>query len=351
MGRPRKRRREGAGNTEATDGDIGAHGGRAVGVADVGLQDLNRAIFSGNEPGFGIDGSHLPEHSFEGHGSLQSGAGIVTNLPSTEAFSFDFPEGLASNPEQDFPSWDTLQDLGQPSPAYADVFLQSQSSSNVPDELDGNNDNAGPTMNGCSCLSKLYSMLAKFQSLPEPSFPFSMGGLRSAAALSRDVVACDKCSQTYNTALQNSMLLGTLVQLLIYEYTKLLKHIDEKAKRTEKTVFRFGDPSSYFDSRHTGLPDCPMAINVDLNGDEWRTLARKAVGQEIIGNSQNSCGLIGLVQAMKDRQITWRARFSDSQCTAFHGTDHKHSAENPDHICAQVIHIDNLKKCLEALGL
>lgn len=350
MGRPRKRQREEAENTEDRDGNTGASVGRAVVAAGVGVPDSDLTTFSGRETDLRTDGFEFPMNNF-GHDIVHLGAGDGSSFPNTGAFSFDLPEGPASNLEQSFPRWDLSQESGQAFYTAADVFLPLQTPPNAPDELDSNNHSAENTVTGCSCLSSLYSKLAEFQLLPEPSFPYSMGALRSAAALSRSVVACHNCSKAYNTAIQNSMLLGILLQLVIIEYAKLLKHIDEKSEQAEKITFRFGDPSSLFDRRHTGLPDCPMAINVDLSGDEWRTLARKAVAQEVIGSSQGPRGLIGLVQEMRDRQASWRERFSEGQCIALHGADHQQSAEGPDHVCVQVVYIDNLKRSLESLGL
>ena len=351
MGRPRKRRREETGDKEDTCEDMGASEDKVVGAADVGLQDSGLATSSGNELGLGTDGFHLAGNSFEGHDVFSLAAGNGPNLSNSDFFVFDLPESPASNFEQGFPSWDPSQDLGQSFSPLADIPLQLQTPPSVPDELDTSNHDAGHGVTGCSCLSNLYSMLAKFQSLPEPSFPYSMGALRYAAALSREVVACHHCSQVYNTAFQNSMLLGTLLQLVITEYAKLLKHIDERSEQAEKIAFRFGDPSSLFDSRHSGLPDCPMAINIDLSGDEWRILARKAVAQEVLGHSQGSRGLLGLIQEMKNRQASWREAFSKGQCIGFHTADHEQSAKNPDHPCVHIMYVDHLKRCIEALGL
>lgn len=317
----------------------------------MGLQSSNLATLSGNEPGLATDGFHFSGNSFEGGDMFPFGVRNDSTAPNTEAFNFDLPEGHTSNLQQGFPDWDFSQDLDQPFSILAETPLQLQTPPNVSDELNGNDYTSGNAAIGCSCLSNLYSMLAKFQSLPEPSFPYSMGAFRGAAALGRDVVACHDCSQAHNSAIQNSMLLGTLLQLLIMEYAKLLSHIDLKSKQTDKITFRFGDPSSLFDSRHTGRLDCPMAISVELSGDEWRTLARKAVAQEVLGNTQSSRGLVGLVQEMKDRQASWHERNRKRQCTGFHSADQHQSAETPDHLCVQNIYVENLKRTLEALGL
>ena len=351
MGRPRKRRREESGDTENRDGNIGVSERGMVGASHTVFEESDLATLPGIEPGLGTDVFHFPEHGLEGHDTVPTSGGSRPGLPNIEASSLDSPRVLLADLEQGFPNWDLSHDLGQSFSTFVDVPMQLQTPPNAPDELDSNNHIAENAVPGCSCLSDLYSMLAKFQKLPAPSFPFSMGVLKSAAALSRRVVACHHCSQTFSTALQNATLLGTLVQLLIMEYAKLLNHIDEKCKQAEMIAFRLGDPSSLYDSRHTGLPDCPMSINVDLSGDEWRTLARKAVAQEVLGNSQGSPGLVGLVQAMNDRRVSWRERFSTGLCTEFRTAGHQHSTEHPDHLCAQAVHIENLKKSLEALGL
>ena len=351
MGRPRKRRREEPGDTENRDGNIGVSDGSVVGVSHTVFGESDRATLPENEPGLGTDVFHFPEHRLERHDTVPTTGGSIPGLPIIEASSLDSPGVRLSDLEQGFPNWDLSHDLGQSFSTFVDVPMQLQTPPNAPDELDINDHTAENAVPGCSCLSDLYSTLAKFQKTPAPSFPFSMGALKSAAALSRRVVACHHCSQTFSTALQNSTLLGTLVQLLIMEYAKLLNHIDERCKQAERIACRLGDPSSLYDSRHTGLPDCPMSINVDLSSDEWRTLARKAVAQEVLGNSQGSHGLVGLLQEMNARRVSWRERFSTGLCTEAHTAGHQPSTEHPDHLCAQAVHLENLKRSLEALGL
>ena len=351
MGRPRKRRREETEDTLRMARVMGNPDNNALGSANGGSQDLDLATSFGNEPELGTNGLHISDISFQGDNVFPPGSEITQSDPNIGFPSLDLPDGLTSKLEYGFTDWDPSQDLGQPFSTFVDCNLQSPTPPRVLGDLDSNSHTVGHAGDRCTCLSTLYSTLAKFQSQPEPSFPYSMGALRSATALSRDIVACHKCSQTYNTAIQNSMLLGTLLQLLIMEYARLLKHIDERSEQSEKISFRLGDPSSPFDSRHTGLPDCPMGITLDLSGDEWRTLARKAVAQEVLGSSRSSFGLIGIVQKMKERQTSWHERFSKGQCSTFHGIDHQHTAKNPDHICVQVVYIENLRKSLEALGL
>ena len=351
MGRPRKRRREESGNRENRNGNIDVSERENVGVSHAVFEEPDLATFTENEPGLGTDVFHFSEHRLERRDIIATGGESRPGLSNLEAGGLDSPRVLLADLEQGFPDWDLSHDLGQSFSTFVNVPMQLQTPPNAPDELDSNNHIAEDAVPGCYCLSDLYSMLAKFQKLPAPSFPFSMGALKSAAALSRRVVACHHCSQTFSTALQNSTLLGTLVQLLIMEYAKLLNHVDERCKQAERIACRLGDPSSSYDSRHTGLPDCPMSINVELSSDEWRTLARRAVAQEVLGNSQGSLGLVGLIQEMNDRRVSWRERYSASLCTEFHTSGHQPSTEHPDHLCPQAVQLGNLKRSLEALGL
>ena len=350
MGRPRKRRREGVGDTALIDG-LDALGGSAVSVIDSGSFDLDFTTLSENEPGHGADGFPFLDSGFQRHDLFSTEPRSNKGSSNIENSRLDLSGSLASDLDCGFPSWNLSQDLDHTFTTFVDAPLQSPSPPDALGHSDGNNHTSGNAGTHCSCLSGLYSMLAKFQSLPEPSFPYTMGALRNAAALSRSVVACHECSQTYNTAIQNSMLLGTLLQLLVTEYAKLLKHIDERSEQNEKIAFRFGDPSSPFDSRHTGLPDCPMGITIDLSGDEWRTLARKAVAQEVLGNSDSSSGLIGTVQKLSERQVLWHDRYSKGSYTASHCANPPHNTENPNHTCVQVLFTENLRRSLEALGL
>ena len=229
MGRPRKWRRGETGDTEHQVGNKGALEAEAADAADVGFEDIDYTPFSGAELALGGDGLHFSDDSFQRQDVVPLEASIRPSI-------YDLNQG--------FTGWDVPQDLFPPFSLSVDGPLLLPTPPSAPDEVSSNNHTAGDAVTGCSCLSNLYSVLAKFQSLPEPSFPFSMGELKRAAALCPGVVSCQSCPQAYNTALQNAMLLGTLLQLLIVEYSKLLGHIDAKSKQSQKIAFRLGDTYS-----------------------------------------------------------------------------------------------------------
>ena len=263
--------------------------------------------------------------------------------------------------EQDFPfdlpNWDLPQESRPEDPqpnAFHDLLIATQS----PPELSTgstSNSTSESVHRGCPCLASLYTTLATFQSLPPASFPYSMGALRNATSCGYEVVRCQRCPKVYNMAVQNSTLLITLLHLVIIEYRKLSNHIDQRAKTEEKIVYRLGEASTAFDQRHTGAPGCPMAVNIDLSGEEWRTLARKAVKQEVQGKTDDGPSLLHLIHEMRDRQVAWHERPRNAEnnhesldCVRVDKDQH----EGPSHrTCAMMGLVERLTRMLDALGL
>ncbi|KAK4697726.1 hypothetical protein P7C71_g392, partial [Lecanoromycetidae sp. Uapishka_2] len=343
MGRPRKRRRE----EETDDISIRATAACESGeVAHAAFPDSNVARFVGN--GLVQNDSQLSNNEFDINAWLTPD-GLHSSTLENGDFEVQAAEKFVLDPMLGYATWENGQGTGNTLSNPTQLLIP-------PTTLDYNlidNNLAGlTTQKTCSCLPDLYRTLASFQSVPAPSFPFSLGNLKKAARLAHDVVQCQICPQTYNTAVQNSMLLGTLMQLLINEYSKLLKHIDERSSSGQKIPFRVGEPSSPFDSRHTGGPDCPMSVSIDLSGDEWRLLARKAVHQEIYGEkAAGHQSLMALLHKMRDRQEGWHHRFTSEVHTPGHNHSDEEARKSNEHICVQVTQIHNLKKSLEMLGV
>ncbi|KAL9026813.1 MAG: hypothetical protein Q9196_004581 [Gyalolechia fulgens] len=157
----------------------------------------------------------------------------------------------------------------------------------------------------CYCLDELYPMLASFQSLPPSTFPASRAPLIEATNLARRVVRCPYCPRDYPSALQNLMLLTTLLPLVIHGYAKLLEHIQEQAAQGYTITYRVGDPSPSAAHLHTNTPDCPMGFNVELNPEEWAVMARKVVKQDVHGNSQRLDCVLSVVEELEQRQCIW----------------------------------------------
>jgi len=341
MGRPRKRRR--AEEDDGANGDSGTFEDSALGGLHNATQD---PVFAGF-PSNGHSQNELPFAGNElGTASWPTPGGSEANSHGNGDFNFHFAQDPAIDPMLGFPAWESTQHISNP---FSNPAQLQTPPTTLDYDIPNNVYEAQGSQQTCSCLPNLYRTLASFQSLPPPSFPFSIGTLKKAARLAHDVVQCQICPQTYNTAVQNSMLLGTLMQMLMNEYAKLLNYIDERSSSGEKIPFRVGEPSSSFDTRHTGGPDCPMSIIIDLSGGEWRLLARKAVHQEIHGDDEAvNQSLIAIVQEMRNRQGELHERFTSE----VHVSGHDHTEEakkSGEHICVQILYIDNLKKSLEML--
>lgn len=352
MGRPRKRQREEGDHTLASENNSPSF---TVGLS----KSMDSTLWAPDLATFTSDGTGTLHFPSDNATMKNQDLGISSNdVGSYDDFNIDASfqsAGLSSFLRgSGFPTLDPAQDPQTFPPFISTPMTPMQT---LPDL---NQRATGDTLskmecNGCLCFGNLYSTLATFQSLPAPSFPYSMSALRKALRCGYAVVRCQTCPQKYNTAVQNAMLLGALLNMVINEYSKLLKHIDERAASGESIAFRVGEASSCYDQRHTGTPDCPMAINVDLNGDEWRMLARKGVRQEVVGSVEGEESLVKLVQEMRDRQMVWHESFSKGS-HPHDGNVHsdprnKLEGLKEDPICAQLIYIDHLKRMLDALEL
>ena len=333
MGRPRKRRREDSG------------------IIYAAMEALQ---------GAGNSSNRLEEHRHESqhldysssHNSLSLGDLSCSNIGfDTDGYQDDNLDLQIQNhgPRSEYRAWDASQHVDGGSNYSATDPTQLQT---TPARIGHDNIIGGPTT--CACLPNLYSTLVSFQSPPEPSFPYSMGLLRNAVRLGHTVVRCQICPQRYNTGVQNVMLLGTLVQMISNEYSKLLTHIEQRSANEDKITFRIGEHSLSWDSRHTGTPDCPMGINIDLSGAEWQMLARKAVRQEVLCSSNGTDSLMALIDAMRERQQSLHQGY----CPDSHVAGHEHSMTKDTHdrglandVCLTVTFIDQLRKSIEALQL
>lgn len=345
MGRPRKRRREGEGHTYDDSPEVGAaEDGKAT--AGTAGQDQSIAAFSDN--GRGNNEISYFGNSLEAYG----GFGLEPNSPHQDVLDVGFPADLTFDPTTGFSTWSSSQGLDDYLPQLSNDGSQLQTPPDASNDSNANKATATYALAVCSCLPNLYSTLASFQSSAAPSFPYSMGKLRRATGLVRDAIRCQCCPQSYNTAVQNAMMLCTLLHLVIKEYVELLKYIDERSRDDSRITFRLAESSSTSDPRHTGTPDCPMSVNVDLNGEEWRMLARKAVRQEIIGYDDKSDCLVRLVQEMRDRQSTWHEPLSRGESPDdYIAPDHERCGEKSEQLCVQMLYIDRLRRTLEELRL
>ena len=91
-----------------------------------------------------------------------------------------------------------------------------------------------------------------------------------------------------------------------------------------------------------------MAINIELDGGEWRVLARKAVRKEVSGEGEGGAGgLVGVVGEMRRRQGEMHGRFTRREG----GQGLVDDSEHVKGACLQVALVDNIGRALEGLGV
>ena len=221
-----------------------------------------------------------------------------------------------------------------------------------------------PPEQRCNCLPQLYKTL---QALPNytsnPTFPLTLRPLKHATGVARTLLHCPSCASTYSNALQNSMGSVTLLNLIITTYHKLLSHIDSRAKSApNKIKFRFGEAHPQGEG-HTGGLDCPMGVEVDLSGAEWRSLARKAVRREVMGTEDEEDdeseryrgSVMRVLEGLRARQKDWhssRRWMRDTQHQQQHEAHEHHGNSGRDScMCVQSMYFEQLIRQVQALGL
>lgn len=322
MGRPRKRRREGQIDAEVLSHNVAALSGNAAPSSSAVTQtaeaqylpnDLNlntsligRGTFG--DPPFGIYGFQTDE--------MASTAGLEPYAPNAD-------------------------DIGQTVNSFPGVTEEQLSASpvlvnDIPTGILPEPTNALLDA-GCKCLSSLYSTMSSLQTLPPASFPYTMGILTKASTVARDAIRCQRCPAVYATALQNLMLLCTLLPLIAHEYGKLLNHIDTRASKGDSISFRMGENSIDQIHLHTGTLDCPLSFEVEFSAAEWRAMARKAVRQRVIGSSSFDISVLGLIVELEDRQRSWHAKPMVAEF--------KHGISCMEHSCS----VDEKHTCLQMI--
>jgi len=158
----------------------------------------------------------------------------------------------------------------------------------------------------------VYLTLSQLQAPSTLNFPFALGPLREALRVINIVLDCSECPKTSSTGMMNTALVNTLMQATAARFRAVVDSIDEEADRaaSEGREKRFdlgvSDPTTMH--LHTGTPDCPGRFAIDLKPDEWRSMTKRVVKVEVLGNSETKeNSLLGLVEKLEKRQQHWHA--------------------------------------------
>ena len=248
----------------------------------------------------------------------------------------------------------TLQNYGiaQPGDNFRPMLPWIGGSDQLPD-VNGTPSSAYPTppqtngANGtsCTCLPNLYVTLSDLGTTKEWSFPMSVHKLKTAMQTSDAVLKCQICPYESTTAMQNLMLLTTLLTTVTDCYRKILKSIDVQAAKAEESgdtiQYRMGDSNPEKWHLHTGTNDCPMGINVDLDASEYKMLARKVIRADVHGAKNSPMGqisVVGLVDRLEQRQQEWHKGASSAEMREhYSGGGQQCNPENGDFTCLKLV--------------
>jgi hypothetical protein len=204
----------------------------------------------------------------------------------------------------------------------------------------------------CACLSEMYLTLSTLQVQSTFHFPYVLPTLRSALSTTTNVLMCEQCPKQTMTALQNVMLLATLLTTITDGYRSLIWAINAEANRAKETgemkKFRMGDNAPERMHMHTGTIDCPMGFDIELDGDEWRKLARKVVKADLEGSQSGSAGILGLADMLAERQIRWHSKPVMEQNRSCYMNEARERKDG-DFSCLKMV--DMVKRQVEGLGL
>jgi hypothetical protein len=198
----------------------------------------------------------------------------------------------------------------------------------------------------------MYLTLSSLQAQAEFNFPEVLPKLRSALATTTNVLKCEECPRQVTTAMQNVMLLTTLLTSVTDCYQKLISSIEVEAERVKESGetknFRMGDNAPERMHLHTGTLDCPMGFDIELDGEEWRKLARKVVKADLEGSRSGTSSIMGLTDMLTERQKQWH---SDpvrevARCST---TAEKSVPQDGEYSCLKMV--DMIRRHVAGLGL
>ncbi|KAH7114431.1 hypothetical protein B0J11DRAFT_445313 [Dendryphion nanum] len=294
MGRPRKRRREDADENSQLNGTI---------LQDTGVGSISEAEFASYSglisppelddlAGFsefqhqrnGTD--HLSTHPIHDH------SGFSDDFLQESDLNINFPADSAIDPSL----WDPTH-VSEGSTVDPSLTQAPQAP--------------------CSCLSVMYLTSSDLQTLSSFSFPAVVPQLRRAVSTALDIVRCEKCPKENFGAIQNVQALSLLLSAIAERYHKVLSEINSEAERLErsggKKPFRVGDNNPSLHHLHTGTLDCPMGFDLELEPQDWKKLAKKALKTEVMGGGHNATPFALLLDLFEERQNKWHKYHANNE--------------------------------------
>jgi hypothetical protein len=159
----------------------------------------------------------------------------------------------------------------------------------------------------CNCMSILTNIMEQMRTFETFQFPISVGLLRNALSTVKMVIDCQVCADGGMSALQNTTLLQATLFSLVDRFNVMLKSMNTEADRLAQTgetkCLKVADPTD-LTIMHTGTPDCPAGLVVQISGEQWREMSRRALRKLLYGEGD---GLSALLDIWESRQTKWHS--------------------------------------------
>ncbi|KAI9842999.1 MAG: hypothetical protein M1838_002901 [Thelocarpon superellum] len=126
--------------------------------------------------------------------------------------------------------------------------------------------------------------------------------LRKATKVASSCLDCHNCATSSALAIQNTMLLGTVLPTIADGYAKMATWIDEDAKRHdergEMRVMRVSDVARESLGLRAGSPDCPLGVTLRMEPQEWRRMTRRVIQYEMAVSRDDEFGESGFMEVL-----------------------------------------------------
>lgn len=161
----------------------------------------------------------------------------------------------------------------------------------------------------CNCLSAMYLAASNLETTANEGFPIALVPIRAALHTARSILVCERCPQKLASGRQNVSLLVSLLGSIASGLQTLISDIDAEAERAraagETKLLDSGDASATNAHLHTGTPDCPGHMALELEADEWQIIVKRAVKKHAFKQKSDILSLEALIDALEERQRAW----------------------------------------------
>lgn len=155
----------------------------------------------------------------------------------------------------------------------------------------------------------MYLAASNLETTLHAGFPVALVPIKAALTTGRAILLCTTCPMKLASSRQNVMLLLSLFGSIASGIQSLLMDIDAEVVRAgdagDTKIFDSGDSSSANAHLHTGTPDCPGRMSLELEPEEWQVIVKRAVKKHAFKQKNDVLSLESLVDALEARQRAW----------------------------------------------